>query len=99
MAIKLLAAKIIDTEFYLTLDADVILTRPFQLKNLFLFTKGIIYEYLEEKKMVYYNNLIYLIVLFLILVFKYLLTLNFIKREFVLFINTNHVYCFTQIGG
>ena len=50
MAIKLLAAKIIDTEFYLTLDADVILTRPFQLKNLFLFTKGIIYEYLEEKK-------------------------------------------------
>ena len=43
MAIKLLAAKIIDTEFYLTLDADVILTRPFQLKNLFISTEGIIY--------------------------------------------------------
>ena len=33
MAIKLLAAKIIQTEFYITLDADVILLRSFRIED------------------------------------------------------------------
>lgn len=34
MAIKLLAAKLITTDFYLTLDADVILLRPFNISHI-----------------------------------------------------------------
>lgn len=38
MAIKLLAAQIVTTEFYLTLDADVVLLRPFHTSDIILVT-------------------------------------------------------------
>eukprot|EP00600_Ochromonadales_sp_CCMP1393_P018351 CAMPEP_0175020908 /NCGR_PEP_ID=MMETSP0005-20121125/14405_1 /TAXON_ID=420556 /ORGANISM="Ochromonas sp., Strain CCMP1393" /LENGTH=301 /DNA_ID=CAMNT_0016278867 /DNA_START=1 /DNA_END=907 /DNA_ORIENTATION=+ len=34
MAIKLLAARVVKTRYYLTLDADVVLLRPFELSNI-----------------------------------------------------------------
>ena len=41
MAIKLLAANIIKTDFYITLDADVILTRPFLAQDMIKFIEGL----------------------------------------------------------
>lgn len=40
MALKLLVSKVITTEFYLTLDADVILTRPVGIEDLIRGGKG-----------------------------------------------------------